>query len=392
MRKLIVPMLCVLPMFLFACGGGGGGGGAGDTGGSPIPSIAAGERHSLVTMTDGTLWAWGRNDLSQCGTDSGGADITSPTRIGSDTDWESVEAGQAYSLALKNDGTLWAWGNNTYSQCGTATGVTNITAPTQVSSDTDWESVSSFGNHTLAIKNDGTLWGWGNNLNNQSAEATANTITSPTQSGADLDWAAVSAGFYHSLALKDDGTLWAWGANVSSECGFATGGSDVTAPTRVGGDSDWASVAAGFGFSLALKENGTLWAWGGNSYSQCGTDTGGFGTNISTPTQVDSDSDWVSVTAGHYHSLGMKNNGTIWAWGSNFLYECGFESSGANINSPTQIEFETDWVSFTAGHSFNLAVRGNDILWAWGDNSDRKCGLDTGVAPIERPIGILLLY
>jgi hypothetical protein len=154
--------------------------------------------------------------------------------------------------------------------------------------------IAAGSNYSLALKRDGTLWAWGYNGSGQLGLGDYNSRATPTQVGTSTDWIAIAAGYSHSLALKRDGTLWAWGYNGLGQLGLG----DYTSrniPTQVGTSTDWIAIAAGASHSLAIKRDGTLWAWGYNGYGQLGL---GDTTNRLTPTQVGTSTDWIAIAAG----------------------------------------------------------------------------------------------
>ena len=157
-------------------------------------------------------------------------------------------------------------------------GITNVT------------QVSAGGGHTVAVKTDGTLWAWGNNSNGQLGDGdTTDQWSSPVQVGTDTHWASVAAGFDHTVAVKTDGTLWAWGSNSNGQLG--DGATDQWSPVQVGTDTHWASVAAGNASTVAVKIDGTLWAWGSNWIGQLGLGVGDM-TDRWSPMQVGTDTNW----------------------------------------------------------------------------------------------------
>jgi alpha-tubulin suppressor-like RCC1 family protein len=245
--------------------------------------IAAAGNQSFLVKSDGTLWAWGSNIHGQLG-DGTTISKKSPVRIGSDNHWASISTGYyhtAYSLALKTDGTLWGWGANDYGVLGDGTTVKK-TSPVQIGRDKDWTFVGVWCSHSLALKSDGTLWGWGLNLTGQLGDGTTVNKLSPVQIGTDKDWVSVAVGFAHSVALKSNGTLWAWGRNQSGQLGDGTT-ENKQSPVQIGTGKDWVLIAAGGSHSIALKSNGTLWAWGANNDGQLGD---GTTVNKNTPEQI----------------------------------------------------------------------------------------------------------
>jgi alpha-tubulin suppressor-like RCC1 family protein len=143
----------------------------------------------------------------------------------------------------------------------------------------------------------------------------------------------VAAGASHSLAVKTDGTVWAWGYNNYGQLGNNTT-VQKNAPVQVSGLSGVTNVAAGESYSLALKRDGTVWAWGWNLFGQLGDNTT---VDKSTPVQVSGLSDVIAVAAGYYHSLALKRDGTVWAWGYNGNGALG-DGTTASSSTPVQVQ------------------------------------------------------
>ncbi|MCL2680267.1 MAG: hypothetical protein FWF11_02160, partial [Coriobacteriia bacterium] len=209
-------------------------------------TFAAGTNFSLAIRSDGTLWAWGSNanGMTGLGTDTGFQ--TRPAQVGTGTNWTAVSAGREHSLALRSDGTLWAWGSNANGMTGLDTATGNQLTPAQVGTATNWKSISAGNIHSLAIATDGTLWAWGWNLDGRTGLGTdAGIQTTPAQVGTATNWTAVSAGTSHSLALRSDGTLWSWGANTDGATGLGTDTGNQTTPLQVGSATSWTQLSAG---------------------------------------------------------------------------------------------------------------------------------------------------
>jgi alpha-tubulin suppressor-like RCC1 family protein len=241
---------------------------------------------------------------------------------GLDSDWSVIAAGRGnyghHTLAIKDNGTLWSWGYNDYGQLGLGYSYPiPITIPNQIGSDSDWSDISAGDRHSLARKSNGTIWGWGYNNDGQLGDGTNTTRILPRQIGTKSDWANVSAGGNnsgsHSVAIKTNGTIWSWGNNDYGQLGLGDSGTDKETPTQTGIDSDWSDIVAGTIHTFALKTNGTIWAWGANNYGQLGD---GTVTNRNTPMQIGNASDGSVISAGD-NSLVRKNNGTLWVWGLN---------------------------------------------------------------------------
>ena len=184
----------------------------------------------------------------------------------------------SFTLALRSDGTIFSWGDNSYDQLGQLTpGTQSIPAtvfgPYSGASVADANVISAGGRHALAVDTSAQLWAWGNNDSGQAGQATSTALVSiPTQVGTDTDWLLVAAGGEHSLAIKKDGSLWAWGLNADGQLGDGTLLSQ-SAPERIGTATNWVAVYAGYSHSLALRNDGTLWAWGRNAEGQLGNGT-----------------------------------------------------------------------------------------------------------------------
>lgn len=317
--------------------------------------------HSGAIKADGTLWMWGDNSKGSLGhgLSGGGTGRSSPVQIGALTTWSQLSLGRMCSAAIKSDGTLWTWGANSGGQLGIgSTG--NAYSPVQVGALTNWAQVSAggksnitYGGHMVAIKTDGTLWAWGKNNVGQLGRGNTTDYSSPVQVGALTTWAQVStdAGGYHNLAVKTDGTLWAWGKNGWGQLGDGST-TDKSSPVQVGALTTWSKVAAGGHHSLAIKMDGTLWSWG---YGANGLLGRGNVTPYSSPVQVGALTTWSSINCGYQFSHGIKTDGTLWAWGRNYRGQLGLGDT-ANRSSPVQVGVATNWGSVSGGLHHALAV------------------------------------
>lgn len=255
-----------------------------------IREVGAGYIHSLALKTDGTLWSWGGNFQGQIG-DNTNNERHTPVQVSGLTGVISFSANREHSVAVKSDGTVWAWGGNGYGQLGDNT-TASKNFPVQVSGLTNVIDVSPGPDayHSIAVKNDGTVWAWGRNSNGQLGDNTTTDRLIPVQVSGLTNIIAVSTGGYfggpngHSLALKNDGTVWAWGYNNNGQLGDNTT-AEKHIPFQVAGLSGIVAVSAGGATSMVLKNDGTIWMWGYNIFGQLGD---GTTVNKLTPVQVTS--------------------------------------------------------------------------------------------------------
>jgi alpha-tubulin suppressor-like RCC1 family protein len=291
--------------------------------------------------------------------------------------FKQTSAGYAHTVAIKNDGTLWTWGLNDYGQLGDGTTL-NRNVPKQIGSDNDWAIISAGFAHTVAIKNNGSLWAWGWNGNGQLGNGTNIDKLIPTQIGTATNWAKISSGYRHTLALKTDSSLWAFGINVSGELGDGTQ-IDKNIPVAIG-TTKYKSISAGGYHSLAIKFDGTLWAWGSNVIGQIGDSTK---TDKRSPTVIGISNNWNIISASSAQSYAIKSDGSLWSWGQNLNGELG---NGTNFDTitPIRIDNNNNWLNIASSNGFAIATKTDSSLWSWGWNSKGQLG-DGSTTPSNIP-------
>lgn len=338
-------------------------------------AVACGNTHTVAVQTDGTLWTWGDNEDDQLGktpeTKLPGPVPAGPAGNGY---WISVANGSSHTAAVRNDGTLWAWGVNTYGQLGDGT-VQYRGSPVRIGLETDWVAVAAGDQHTVAIKNNGTLWAWGYNTNGNLGDGTTIQRLSPVRIGTGTTWAAVACGSNHTLSLKNDGTLWAWGRNSSGQLGDGSTYSSRTSPLQIGSASNWTSVSGGSTHSVARKSDGTLWTWGTNGNGQLGN---GTTTTSTLPIKIGTAGDWATAVAGLVHTMAIKNDGTLWTWGRNDTNQLGDGTTEDSL-SPMQIGSADNWLAAAGGLNHTMAIQNDGTLWGWGLNDFGQLGDGTTI-------------
>ena len=319
------------------------------------PMIAAGGEYTLALRYDGTVWAWGANNQNQLGVFVAGNRRATPMQIPGLSEITAIAAGEVHSLALKNDGTVWVWGRNK-GQLGLGDSFGRDT-PTQIPGFSNIVAISSTYNHSMVLKSDGTVWEWGYD-------------SMPEQVTVLTDIVSIAAGFGHSLALKKDGTVWAWGSNLYGQLGIGNT-TNSNAPVQTVGLGDVISIAAGGRNSLAVKTDGTVWAWGNNVDGYFGSIV--FPFYITTPRQMAELNDVVSVSL-YSGILALKRDGTVWAWGRNSQGELGLGDLNKRTE-PTQIPGLSDASLIIAGPRHSLIMKSNGTVWACGNNYHGQLGL-----------------
>lgn len=401
------------------------------------------------------MYAWGAGGNGQLGQGST-TTYSSPVQVGALTVWAKVACASQSSLAIKSDGTLWGWGYNSEGTLGTGN-ITAYSSPVQVGALTTWSNLYPHLYTTHAIKTDGTLWGWGQGYYGMIGVGSTTNYSSPVQIGALTTWASGTTGgmaYFKTIAIKTDGTLWGWGWSTNHDGGSGAGGSDIpysaivstpsgsnasgdpTSPVQIGAAANWARSASGAFHSLAITTSGALYAWGNHRVGQLGVGTvnnspayyspqpdygqGSIGLCLgpnyffyenpasssadgvmaydstgmicsasyvqwnytgangekwgySSPVQVGALTSWSKIAGGYYHSLAIKTDGTLWAWGSNFYGESG-TSNTTVYSSPVQVGALTTWANVSGGIYFTIATKTDGTLWAWGQGSFGKLG------------------
>ncbi|HRG17495.1 MAG TPA: T9SS type A sorting domain-containing protein [Flavobacterium lutivivi] len=282
----------------------------------------AGRINTFVIKSDGTLWGTGGNFNGALGINSTDEYSGIFNQISATTNWRQVSASTTFTLATKTDNTLWGWGQNNSYQMGDGTCCNDRLAPGQIGTATDWKLAIACTSTDvgLALKTDGTLWGWGGNGSGLVGESNVSSRAFPTLLSPDTNWETLAVGAAHALALKTDGTLWAWGVGFNGQTGDNLSPLYFRSTPRQIGTDTWIYIACGFQQSFAIKSDGTLWAWGRNDAGQLGD-----GTTIERrlPVQIGTDNDWVAVAAGYQHGVALKSNGALYTWGTNDFGQLG---------------------------------------------------------------------
>jgi alpha-tubulin suppressor-like RCC1 family protein len=407
-----------------------------------VGAVAAGGYHSLALKEDGTVWAWGANWHGQLGDGTAQSRSEAVQVLNGQgqplSGVVAVAAGANASYALLDDGTLWAWGGNWSGHLGDGT-QENRALPVRVGTLENVVGMAAGWNHAAAVKSDGSVWSWGDSGSGQIGADVFyfGAVTSPVQAAGISTARAVAAGSSHTLALLSDGSLRAWGNNFSGQLG--SGSSSVTSsrymPQATLFAGGVAGVSAGGFNTIVLLDDGSLRTFGYNEYGQMGTgdfqakpqalasqSTGGIagvstGKYHSAIRFADGRAGWfgfyetgnlyiggddpddqrhearvfpdlsgvVQVVSGDNHSLALKNDGTVWAWGIGAQGQLGTGGTGTSME-PTQVPGLADVIWLAAAGNASLAVKADGTVWTWGENTSGQLGDGTRLSRWEPAI------
>jgi alpha-tubulin suppressor-like RCC1 family protein len=285
----------------------------------------------------------------------------SPVRVGTGADWSTVAAGDGASCGIRG-GALYCWGRP---PVGDGTGPdTPQTMPVRVGGTSDWERVEGGGGQRCGLRS-GRIFCWGENDSGQLGQGVFADESVPNQVGAGTDWSMITTGRWHSCGLRA-GALYCWGDNTYGGLGDGTTDSR-TDPGRVGVAGDWSQVAAG-GYHTCGLRGGALYCWG-YGYGELGIDNHAYRT---TPIRIGGDSDWSEVTAGEVHTCGRRG-GTLWCWGWNTHGSLGV--GGTNLaDAPVEVGPGSTWSEVAAG-GYETCGRREGELYCWGWNANGQLGI-----------------
>ena len=349
--------------------------------------ILSGYKQTLLVKDDGTVVSWG--NLSRYTDPKTANEKAKLNPVMGLKNVKSIAAASGCygSFALLNNGTVWAWGWNIFRHFGTGSKEEYIIAPEQVKNIGDVVSVAAGVSHTLALKKDGTVWSWGKNWYGQLGVGGRDIETRKSE---DSDFPVevpglpkikqISAGYFRSLALAEDGTVWRWGGYGNSESNYPIV-YEADAPVQMKTPGKIIAISAGGMHDVLLCEDGTVWACGYNTLRQLGTNRV-FNEVLDVPVKVENLSDVKAISAGGVFTLALKADGTVWAWGDNEHGELGNstvdESSKMKSldlkNEPVEVSMLQNVVEISAGNTHAMAVTNDGAIWAWGSNDEGQLG------------------
>jgi alpha-tubulin suppressor-like RCC1 family protein len=336
-----------------------------------FPQAAAGYYHSLALKPDGTVRAWGQNTYGQVG-DGTFTTRSNPVSVSGLTGIKMVAAGAYHSLALASNGTAWSWGGNATGQLGGPyyTYGSNQDSPVQVSQSSYVLSnivyIAGGELSSYAITSDSNLWAWGDNDYGQLGSGyTGGTLPAATQISGLTNVLSVAAGDNHVLALTSSGAVYSWGANSYGQLGNGTTNQSAS-PGLISGLNNIVAISAGGGSSYALDSSGNVWVWGYGDGGELGL---GTTNNEYTPVANTNLTGISAISAGHNYCFALANNGTLEAWGINGAGELGDGTTTQRL-LPISVSFSDGSQAFgmAAGAGHTLSVQRDATLRSWGLN------------------------
>lgn len=330
-------------------------------------SVAVGYNNIFAIAENGTLWAWGKNSFGELG-DGTNTLKNSPVQIGTSNNWKEVSPSMdgiySFTLALKTDGTLWTWGSNNKGQLGDNTTI-NRNYPLQIGTDTDWKTVAAGLSHSIAIKENGTLWGWGTPERYAlSVPYASSFVVEPRQIGTDSNWKQASAHDRVTVAVKTDNTVWGWGWNRNDMLNAPSGATiagDVYYPVQKIVGTNVKETRTGDRISIDIKTNNNISQLGTTAYYVKDVDTG------------------VSTTA----YIRFDNN-TLWYSGKML------GSTNQNIQGMTQLSSATNWESISVGSQCAAAINSVGEIYTWGSNSQGALGIGVNGTTTSSTVPVLV--
>ncbi|MBA9084618.1 alpha-tubulin suppressor-like RCC1 family protein [Fontibacillus solani] len=381
--------------------------------------------HGAALRNDGTVWTWGFNESGRLG-DGSVVDRSSPQQVQGLTEVIKVSASYAHSLALTEEGKVWAWGNNYYGELGDGSGIQKRLIPVRSAHLEGMVDIEAGELYSMAVKRDGSLWSWGNNMygqlgiGNTTSQVTRNlvngipfptdtlsptvpgalSVTGKTSNTAVLSWLESTDNhavkeyliykgttLVHTLQIDGntidystgytvtglaEGTDYTftvkardYAGNVSSSSNEVSIKTDVSLPM---------AVSAGANNTMALKSDGSVWSWGSNTSGQLGDGT--LSSSL-VPKQAINVNSITAIASGNSFSLALKSDGTVWGWGQNTIGQLGNTTLTSQQYKPKKIENFDSVVAISAGSTHALALKSDGTVWSWGSNFNGELGIGT---------------
>lgn len=354
--------------------------------GGCVRDIFVSNQDIIDRFVEKNLFIWGRNHCGQLGINNV-ANRSSPVQtVSSGTDWQRVNLGFQHSGGIKLDGTLWMWGRGSEGRLGngsSAAGAARSSPVQTVTGGTDWKQVVLGGDHSAAIKCNGSFWTWGRNNVGQTG---GGGYTQPGQVFASGIRTA-SLGFAFTGVINTGNCLLMTGSNASGQLGDGSITNRSAFAQTVGG-TDWSSLGLGGDHSAAVKTDGTLWLWGLGTSGQLGNQSI---ISRSSPVQtISGGSNWRQVSSGRTHTAAIKTDGSLWTWGLGTGGLLGDNTAVAKSSPVQTVSGGTNWREVSSNRDTTMAIKTDGTLWLWGLNAYGQIGNDVATgrsSPVQTVSG-----
>lgn len=335
---------------------------------SKFISVCSGDEHNLILREDGTVFGFGDNRFGQIGDGSRKIKYR-PVQVNGLENIVDINAGVYHSLALKKDGSVWSWGSNAMGQLGNGTKV-DSDIPVMVQGLTDIVQIDANGYSSLALKEDGTVWAWGDNSYMQLGSNSIDS-TIPQKIKGIENVISIGCGGSNNTIVKSDGSVWAWGWNKYVNLCVGSDEKIVKSPKQVIGITDINTISASTKGIIALSNNAFVWEWG----------------HVEKPIQIKDLKKVKEIYQAGFHSLAIKEDGTLWGWGSNTDGQIGNGSQDNKYYVPvTQVSNISNIIEVSGGIYHSVAIDENGNVWTWGNNRNGQLGheeIEYSLKPIK---------
>lgn len=338
--------------------------------------LDGGNGHALILDKQGNVWTIGRNNFGQLG-DSSLKNSPIPKKVKNLSNIVAISRGYDHSIALNKNGNLFLWGRNNYGQLGCLS-VNDQLTPQKLPIHTGFIAVEGGHLHTVGLKKDGTVWCWGHNyfaeLGNGSREHSSSPVEVLQISNSKISVlshvVSIASVGYHTLALKKDGSVWGWGGNTFNELG-KKGEEFQRYAIKVEGIPKIKEIAVGWHHSVALDYNGDIWGWGSDPAFQFQEETRKF---YNQPTLLMGLPKFTKIACGSWHSLAIDENKNVWGWGKNHY---GMLGTGDTISHSTPVFIKSlkNIIDIGGGCFQSIAVDYSGKIFTFGDNPSGQLGI-----------------
>lgn len=326
--------------------------------------IKTSNAHSLALKNDGTLYGFGENNFGQLGDGTLETRLT-PVQVSSITDVVDFDTSSSHSIAVTGDGSVWVWGLNDYGQLKESDHK-DILAPIKVEGLPYIQEVRAGNRYSLVLDRHGKVWMFGYNQSGQFGDETEEYSLKPRLVMGLENIKHISAGEYHCLALDDEGKIFSWGANDYGQLGDGTVNAKYT-PLNISGLSKVKYISAKENTSSCVKEDGTVLYWGQAAFSLEGS--------LKAPKELYGVKDAKQVCANDNHIILTKKDGKAFSMGFNDYGQLG-DDTKVNKNSVTEVKEVKNSQNISLGGYSTSLVTQDGFLYTWGNNDKGQLGID----------------